>query len=155
MRYREASIIEMARHARELAAAFHIEVHELIPSSAPELAQALTLGRYGGVDRITIAPIRDEATYAIALHEMGHCASPTGSMRSKDNAESKTLMLLEEESAWEWAKRYAIVWTITMQQVELQAMTSYRQSLEDEQKEQIRRMVVKESIGDFLRRTKK
>lgn len=97
---------------------------------------------FGIVDRflsVRVAPVTCEATYAIALHELGHCLHPTG--RVNDSMGSRTMrrtgqvatladmrhQLLEETSAWQWAITNALEWTPTMQQVMDLALGTYQQ----------------------------
>ena len=54
---------------------------------------------------IVIAPVTDEVSYAIALHELGHCIDPDGGHEDK---------LTRERAAWRWAEENAIVWTQAM-----------------------------------------
>lgn len=95
------------------------------------------LGRHERNQTIMIAPVTCEATYAVALHELGHCLHPTG--RVTESMGSRTMrttgaiatlsdmrhQLLEETSAWEWAEANALDWTPTMQQVKALALGSY------------------------------
>jgi len=54
--------------------------------------------------RITIGRVKGPASYAIALHEIGHLLGPR-----------QTSHRLEKEvGAWEWAKAHALVWTDRM-----------------------------------------
>src|SRR5262245_21957283 len=39
------------------------------------------LGRHDRNQTVMIAPVTCEATYAVALHELGHCLHPTGRVR--------------------------------------------------------------------------
>jgi hypothetical protein len=95
------------------------------------------LGTHNRVHCIEIAPVIDETTYAVALHELGHCLHPTG--RVNDSHGSRTMrtlnevatiadmryQLLEEHSAWEWARANALTWTPPMQAVHDWAVGTY------------------------------
>lgn len=152
---REPSIQELARHVEDLSSALKIALLDVVPGQVPEAGVSFVLSRYGGQSAVIIAPVVDEATYAIALHEMGHCLSPTGSVRGADTVKNYNLILLEEESAWEWARRHALIWTVTMQHVELQAMENYREGQRRDTVEKIKRATrVNETLSDFLRRSK-
>jgi hypothetical protein len=86
---------------------------------------------------IRIAPVTDATSYAVALHELGHCVHPTG--RVNDSQGSRTMrttnnvgtladmrfQLLEEHSAWEWAEAMSLEWTPEMQTVKDEALASY------------------------------
>lgn len=53
--------------------------------------------------RIKIAPVRSAATYAIALHEIGHVVGRQSGLR-----------IDMEVQAWEWAEANALEWTEPM-----------------------------------------
>lgn len=114
----------LANHARELAAAFQID---LIETSAlpPEQASA------DPIDRIVYtSPLIDETIYAVALHELGHILSPLGSLHdARRTATTRTsahnLTVTEEEAAWAWAEHHALVWTPAMQAVREWATKTY------------------------------
>jgi hypothetical protein len=85
---------------------------------------------------IQIAAVIDDSTYAVALHELGHCLHPLGmlhdqgsiSLRVRNVQTTKRdvrLKLMEERAAWEWARHYAIEWTETMTFVERISLESY------------------------------
>lgn len=118
----------MLRHVLELAAAFNVEVI-LDPRLPPDAAGAgehpITGRRY-----IMIAGVTDECTYAVALHELGHCVSPTGILRTSKEREQFTirtikLRLEEEIGAWQWAKRHALEWTPAMVNVRKMTFGTY------------------------------
>ncbi len=95
------------------------------------------LGRHDRNMLVVIAPVTCEATYAVALHELGHCLHPTGRVNESEGSRTMRrtgnvatlrdmrLQLLEETSAWEWAEANALDWTPTMQQVKALALGSY------------------------------
>lgn len=58
--------------------------------------------------RIRIPPIVDDAAYAVALHELGHCFTPVREGYA-------TYTLEHEAAAWAWAKDNALEWTETME----------------------------------------
>jgi hypothetical protein len=107
------------RHAQELAAAFDVRLLEHVrvkPEEAFTLAQA----------RIVLcAPITDETTYAVALHEIGHLVAPAGVLRNTQTGDRARLMADEEMAAWEWARHYALDWTPVMEQLARWALRTY------------------------------
>jgi len=107
--------VDLADHARGLAEAFKLRLIES-PQLRPDEAVALS---HIGV--ALVAPIIDETTYAVALHELGHLASPTGALRaaiargtSLSPEDRARLMRDEEDAAWTWARHYALTWTALM-----------------------------------------
>lgn len=149
-----ASVERYREHTRELAGAFGVRLIEdsgllaenafaLTPRLKEETARRLLVGpghdlmwwlrdRHRFVGMVVHAPVIDETSYVIVLHEMGHVLSPTGSCRSTERIEpgsirEANLALDEEEAAWEWARRYACEWTPAMEQVRQIGMQSYEQ----------------------------
>jgi len=107
---------DLRDHALALAKAFSVTLFEGSEfKQAPEAAFAVT-----GYRIVVVAPIRDETTYAIALHEIGHLAAPCGELRGNAN-----LMRAAEDAAWEWARHYALEWTPLMEKVATWARSSY------------------------------
>lgn len=103
-------------HAHALAKAFNVTLLEGSEfTHTPEAAFAVPIYR-----TVVVAPIRDESTYAIALHEIGHLVAPCGELRGNAN-----LMRLAEDAAWEWARHYALDWTPFMEKVATWARSSY------------------------------
>lgn len=107
-------------HARSLADAFKmrlIESSQLLPEEAMSLPHI----------RVALcAPIIDETTYAVALHELGHLASPTGALRAAGVVGDRAnLMRDEEDAAWTWARHYALIWTAPMEAVATWAERTY------------------------------
>jgi hypothetical protein len=86
---------------------------------------------------VLCAPITDSATYTVAMHELGHVLHPQGSLAHEKAAARKAndmrrylrLVVLSEESAWEWAKHHALDWTTASAQVESYALATYREQL--------------------------
>jgi hypothetical protein len=119
---------DLAPHARALAVAFEIR---LIEDSGLKTEQ----GGAAAEQRVVIvAPIVDEATYAVALHEMGHLVAPLGFLKSaraacQSRERLMAVKLAEEEAAWEWAEHYALEWTLTMQAVRDYGYGTYERAL--------------------------
>jgi hypothetical protein len=108
-------------HARDLAKAFNAR---LIESDQLKPDEALGLGHL----RVAlVATIVDESTYAVALHELGHLASPTGIVRHVVQGERMNILRIEEAAAWAWARHYALIWTPLMEQVATWAEGTYQQ----------------------------
>jgi len=110
--------LDLQRHAYELAAGFDVLLIEN-PNLKPEEAFGVPPER-----AVVCAPIVDETTYAVALHEIGHVASPTGFVRDP-KAPTLSALHLEEDSAWEWAQHYALDWTPAMEAVKSWARATY------------------------------
>jgi hypothetical protein len=87
---------------------------------------------------VLLPRVQDETTYAVALHELGHCLHPLGRVhRIEGSAHFRAtgqyssfndlrLLLLAERSAWEWAHHYALEWTPVMTYVEDWALSEYK-----------------------------
>jgi hypothetical protein len=58
------------------------------------------------IREIHLPPIRSPVTYAVALHEVGHCLGR--------HQQSKHLMI-REGWAWRWARSHALCWTPAME----------------------------------------
>lgn len=130
-----------AKHVQDLADAFHIALliaPELPPHAAAAGPVAFVLADETiHVNAVIIAPVIDESTYAVALHELGHHLAPLGRVASLEGSLSMRmhkqpatlrdvrLQLLEERSAWEWAHHYALEWTPLMDYVESLGIASY------------------------------
>lgn len=59
-----------------------------------------------GMDLVSIPAIKGPISYAVALHELGHCLGRYQASQST---------VIRERWAWDWAKRNAIVWTPRME----------------------------------------
>lgn len=64
---------------------------------------------------IYVAPIRNRAAYANALHEIGHLVTRTASKPS----------LYQEGAAWQWARDNALCWTPAMERSMLRGLKTY------------------------------
>lgn len=133
-----------AQHIAQLGAAFgvFVQVKSMAPDGAGAGSALVGIMTPDGptdvqrVKAIVIAPVIDETTYAVALHELGHCLHPLGML---DAEGSKTwrmthepsslrdikLQLVSERAAWEWAHHYALEWTDAMAFVERFSIGSY------------------------------
>jgi len=110
--------LDLQRHAYQLAAAFGVQLLEA-RDLAPDEALAIP-GRRLAV----VAPIVDETTYAVALHELGHLIAPLGSL-TKTPGNRHNLTRDEEDAAWTWARRHALLWTDAMDTVARWAEGTY------------------------------
>lgn len=155
--------LDLARHVGELADRFNIklDVRDMDPRLAgagyvvvqcvgcgqrnalkrPGIVRCgrckTPLGRHNIIHLVMIAPVTCEATYAVALHEIGHCLHPAGRARESQGSRTTRLtgdiatlddmrfQLLEERSAWEWARANTLVWSDVMQRVQDAALESY------------------------------
>jgi hypothetical protein len=70
---------------------------------------------------ITIHPIVSEAAYATALHEIGHIR--LGCHPGDD-------VLVDERSAWQWARANALIWTPTMEREAERSLGTYEAGLD-------------------------
>lgn len=97
-----------------------------------------------GQAAIVVAPFTNETDYAIALHELGHILHPNGSTpelmspsmrrRARERrpacVRDMDVLLMNEESAWDWALDHALDWTPAMQQVKDICLGKYREQRE-------------------------
>jgi hypothetical protein len=100
----------MAAHIEELAAELNVTIDYSYQ------------GGKGGracprENRIWIRPVKSSITYAIALHELGHCA--VGFISPKVGR------LSEEGAAWKWAMDNSRDWTETMDRRARRSITNY------------------------------
>jgi hypothetical protein len=109
-------------HARELAAAFNVRLIE-----SAQLKPEEAFGR-SDLRAVFCAPITEETTYAVVLHEIGHHASPTGVVRGLVEGDRGNLIRIEEAAAWAWARHYALAWTPVMERVARWAEGTYQQA---------------------------
>ena len=65
---------------------------------------------------IWIRPVRSDRAYAVALHEIGHILG---------HHQLSRVVLVRERHAWDWARRNAIRWTLTMQRYARRCLRSY------------------------------
>jgi hypothetical protein len=128
------TIVQYVEHAYALAAAFHVRltlVRDVDPGAAAADVQDTTKTVYAKT-------ITDDTSYIVVLHEMGHCCAPLGALPhllnlTKPGANSTwddafrylDVQIESEEAAWQWARHYALEWTVGMEQVETQAMGTY------------------------------
>jgi len=129
---------KLAKHAKDLATAFKVEL--FLSSELFERDNACAIRHPDGKRRAVLGyPVTDETSYAVVLHELGHHLSPWGNLRyelrlkkPKSLEEGKRylrLMLEEERAAWDWAKHNALYWTTAMMQVEQLAYGSYERKV--------------------------
>lgn len=80
-----------------------VERHDIITSTCRRPDRA-----WGSRElwEVQIPPVRSAASYATALHEIGHLLG-----RHQDSLRS----MVRERAAWDWAKRNALVWTDRME----------------------------------------
>lgn len=114
---------EYATHARALAKANGVRMLE-DSGLAKDCAHATP-----GLRIVTHAPIVDDTSYIVSLHEMGHIVHPNGLVRDaivpKTATEKITLQIVEEEAAWDWAEANALEWTAGMAAVKTFALKTY------------------------------
>lgn len=133
---------KLARHLSQLARAFGIRVvvRRKMPPHEAGAGYMRVNGQNTSQRCIIIAPVIDEATYAVALHELGHCCSAFGMLHEHGSRRWRTtnqlscmrdvrLKMEEERAAWEWARHYALEWTDLMTFVERIGVESYERKL--------------------------
>jgi len=114
---------ELQAHAHALAKGFQ---KRLIESSQLRPEEAFALPH---LQLAVISTIVDVTTYAIALHELGHLAAPTGSIRGAVEGDRASLQRVEEDAAWTWARHYALIWTDVMDRLAQWAEGTYQQQI--------------------------
>ena len=130
-----------AKHVIDLGHAFHVIIQWIIDPDAAAAGTALDDRHLPHAQRraiVNIPPVVDETTYAVALHELGHCIAPCGTLTSTEASHRMIkqrqpttlrdvkLRLDEEWAAWEWARAYALEWTPAMVAIERSSISSYR-----------------------------
>lgn len=123
---------ELRQHVLDIGKAFNISVRE--QSDLP-MRDAAMHSEYHPTTRrfirfvIVVRTVTDEETYAVAMHELGHAIHPGGLLRTFVPGEKRNpnLSLDEEISAWEWAKKQALIWTPSMQSVMDYGLSTYTQ----------------------------
>ena len=118
---RRPSVEDMQAHVDALLKA-NPEVSAYFKSSV-EVAHARRSSR-----RVHCAPITDEVSYVVFLHEMGHLLSPNQhDLNCFVNIEwpLPDKMVENELDAWRWAKEKAIQWTVSMEARRFISLFSY------------------------------
>ena len=101
---------QMAAHVTELTSQLGIAVDYTYKGNCGGRAWARS-------KCIWIRPVKSSITYAVALHEIGHCA--VGKIAPKVGR------LSEEGAAWQWAMRNANDWTDAMDNKMVKSLESY------------------------------
>lgn len=141
---------DYADHAAELARRWEITM-VTDTSLAPHQAMADVDAR-----RIVHPPIRDDVSYVVSMHEMGHIVHANGNVRNEIAAPSEVerarLHLVEEEAAWEWAEANVLggEWTAGMEQTRKYALGTYLQSLEDAKSGKVRPMDLGRMLDEMM-----
>jgi hypothetical protein len=123
---------EMRRHIAGLLKDHHIP-HRRTPSGEPG-------ARAGGREVHNILPVKDEVSYATALHEIGHLLG--GDQESR-------FVVVYERGAWDWAEQNALDWTPAMENERRRLMAGYEAhgpdyTLRDRMKEALKEKYFKE-----------
>lgn len=117
---------ELQEHVQQIAKAFHIALIEDVNVLQEQGTSAHMLTPGEETRRLVIIhPVVDETSYAVAMHELGHCLHPNGLIDA-----TGTHKMLQEESAWEWAEYASLDWTVAMEQVKKHGLESYRRDAE-------------------------
>jgi hypothetical protein len=123
------------KHVLQLANAFHVSIRE-DPRRRPDQAAAGFLGQdallpWDQRRRCAVfRPVKDESSYAVAMHELGHAVAPNGMLEYERNPREMTLrdfrlQLHCEEVAWDWAIHQALHWTPLMDAVRQMCLGFY------------------------------
>lgn len=116
-------------HVLALGDAFGVTVHE-----AKEVGTGFAMAQK---NIVVIAAVTDDVSYAIALHELGHCLHPLGHVHRLEGSldfrrtgqpstlRDVSLKLVAERAAWEWARQFALEWNEQMDFIERHALASY------------------------------
>lgn len=130
----------LSRHFHTLAKESHVSV---CTSCATSFRDGIaSVDAHGDDHRICMSPIKGDMTYAIAMHELGHIRHPQGAIHGPNPSRYLSLvgqpttwdvelLLISELSAWEWAKRHALIWTPMMTRVYRYGITSYERHLKN------------------------
>lgn len=132
---RPPTVEDLARHVQDLASSFNVAILHTISRVEDGRASQIIDTRNGNVlARICeIVPVTDEATYAVALHELGHLIAPNGQVYDKQTSEQERLRVMCEHVAWDWAEHHALDWTVTMEHMRVQALESYERQKRERQ----------------------
>lgn len=115
---------QLRAHALGLASAFNVMLVFVPDCERHEACSTLVYQR-----RVVLARgIDDETSYAVVLHELGHVLSAWGMLRTAKTLDNWNLVIEEERAAWDWARHYALEWTVAMASVERYAMSTYGQN---------------------------
>lgn len=134
---------QLAEHARALARAFDVRLiedsglplegsHSVPVERLPELQRVMLVGGTWKGAAI-VRHVTDDRTYAICLHEIGHCVAAFGCLIHERQAATgvvrkTTLTMMQEVAAYEWAEHYALVWTRAMEAAKQEGLDSYREA---------------------------
>ena len=146
---------KLARHAFKLASTYHVKVIQSLSALAQRAkvddrdlpaSLAANPSHYVGCSNFTkrtivlSAPITKPEHYAIALHELGHIASPTQHyFHSQTEAVFDQLfnggdtLKQNEIGAWDWARQNAVLWTPAMEAQKQWCLSTYGISTKKEQ----------------------
>jgi hypothetical protein len=119
----EVPVARLRQHALDLANTFGVVLIEE-KRMRPDDAAAVDMGP---LRLVFVAPIIDETTYAVALHELGHLIDPMGmpQKRAALNGNADNLLRDCENAAWQWARYQALVWSDAMEHVAQWAEGTY------------------------------
>lgn len=111
---------EYRQHAHAIAKAYGVRVLEISDLPVDDA------GASPDLRAIRVRTITDDASYAVAMHELGHLCALNGAVHERHEFQTDlSLVLVEERAAWEWAEHYAIDWTTGMEQAKRLALTTY------------------------------
>jgi hypothetical protein len=115
----ERQVQQLRSHIQQLAKQYDISVSYVCAPATN--AYALRAER-----AIEVPPVVNGATYAVSLHEIGHCARPCEkSHRPVKLGSGHPACVACELAAWQFATDTAIVWTTSMHQRMVLSLQSY------------------------------
>ena len=82
---------------------------------------------------ICIAPVKCEASYAVNMHELGHCVDPDGRLEQR----TYEATIRSEEAAWRWAQANTPDWTPTMEHIRQVCLGTYTRERWEKRRRQI------------------
>lgn len=132
---------EYSNHAREIARRWGVR---MVEDSGLKKDEAHA---QPNVRAVVHAPIVDETSYIVSMHEIGHLLHANGfvrdQIRPKTPLDKIRLQLIEEEAAWDWAQANVLdgEWTAGMESVKRFAMKTYTDHRDA--------LMRGESVGDF------
>jgi hypothetical protein len=104
---RKPSVAQMRAHIMGLIEEYGL-IYSLVPIKAAQASYEL--------EEVWIPPIKSSGSYAVALHEIGHCR---GSHRAS------RVRMVRERNAWAWAKSHALIWTEAMERHRVASLAWY------------------------------
>lgn len=139
-RQQDVSVRELAEHVEQLAYAFNVKL-DVRQDMDPHKGTSMMFTIFDiKVQGVIIAPVVNGSSYAIAVHELGHCISPLGMISVYLQQEfsgpypltlrAAQRSLTQELAAWEWAEHHALIWTPAMEKTKVFGLSTYHTALD-------------------------